>query len=58
MKSMEFENSMRVAHVYAREVSRGNEKSHGVDFSLFRDNNVIAACIRQDVNNVLFLFNV
>lgn len=35
VKSVESENSMRVAHVYAREVSRGNEKSHGVDFLPF-----------------------
>ena len=35
VKSIEFENSMRVAHVYAHEVSRGNEKAHGVEFLPF-----------------------
>ena len=35
VKSLEFENNMRVAHVYAYEVSRGNEKAHGVEILPF-----------------------
>ena len=35
VKSLEFENNMRVAHVYAHEVSRGNEKVRGVEFLPF-----------------------
>ena len=58
VKSIEFENSMRVAHVYAREVSRGNEKSHGVEFYLFRDNNVIAGCTRSRCKKCLSGFFV
>ena len=35
VKSIEFENNMRVAHVYAREVSRGNETAHGAEILPF-----------------------
>ena len=53
VKSIEFENNMRVAHVYAREVSRGNEKAHGVEIlPFFGTIMLLQVALGQGVKNV------